>query len=591
MLANNFYHFPFINTIRRLGGIFMLLSVLSTFHVWHVSAEGNTLYAKPEATGSGDCSTWGNACSLQEALTAAESGQEIWVMAGTYTPGTDRTATFQLINGVALYGGFNGSEDERDDRDPSANPTILSGDIGAEGIKNDNAYHVVTGSGTDGTALLDGFTITLGFAFDYDPNNKGGGLYNNAGSPTLNNVTFTANSACLGGGMYDYNSSPVLTNVTFDNNTVNEWSGAGMYNYNSNPVLTNVTFINNRTEGSTNPNGGGMYNFQSNPILTEVYFVNNYAYLDGGGMYNDISNPILNNVAFIGNSANLGGGMYNGNGFTEINHSDPVLNNVTFSENSAFYGGGMYNDKYSNPTLTNATFTGNTANYLGGGGISNWGGNPTLTNVTFSGNTANGMFNLESHPVIRNSIFWGNTIGEIYNYMSTTIISDTIVKDGCPAGSTCAGVLDVDPDLAPLGDYGGLTPSMALSPGSPAIDAGNDATCATTDQRGVPRPQGAHCDLGAVEYKTVTLSGNTGAGRVILSYFDETQKIIHAIDSGDYVFTVSDHWTGTVTPLKPCLAFTPVSRSYSKLLVDQTDQDYAAMPDQCWSISLPLTRR
>jgi hypothetical protein len=569
----------------------ILISLIMPYGLSRVSATINVLYAKPEVSGNGDCSSWDDACSLQEALAAAESDQEIWVMAGTYTPGTDRTDTFQLLNGVALYGGFNGTEAERDDRDASANPTILSGDIGTVGNNHDNVYHVVTGSGTNGTAILDGFTITLGFAFDYDPNNKGAGMYNDTGSPTLNNVTFTANSACIGGGMYNYNSSPVLINVTFDNNTVVEWSGAGMYNYNSNPVLTNVTFSNNRTEGSTNPNGGGMYNFQSNPILTGVHFVGNYAYLYGGGMYNDISNPILNDVTFMGNSANLGGGMYNGNGFTEINHSDPILNNVTFSANSAFYGGGMYNDKKSNPILTNVTFTGNTANFEGGGGISNWGGNPTLTNVTFSGNTANGMFNDECNPIIRNSIFWGDTNGEIYNYMSSPTISNTIIKGGCPSGGLCTDVLNINPNLAPLEDYGGLTPTMALPPGSPALDAGNDATCPATDQRGVPRPQGAHCDLGAVEYKTVTISGNTGAGRVILGYIDETYKIIHSVESGDYTLTVSDHWTGIVTPLKPCLAFTPVSRSYSKLLVDQTDQDYTAAPNPCWSIALPLTCR
>ena len=87
----------------------------------------------------------------------------------TYTPtaGTDRSATFQLIDGVSIYGGFAGSEASLGERDWETNETILSGDLlrddGPDFTNNsDNSFHVVTGSGTDGTAILDGFTITAG---------------------------------------------------------------------------------------------------------------------------------------------------------------------------------------------------------------------------------------------------------------------------------------------------------------------------------------------------------------------------------------------------------------------------------------------
>ncbi len=89
---------------------------------------------------------------------------------------------------------------------------------------------MVTSSGTNSTAVLDGFIITAGQA-NGNTGNDGGGMYNYDSSPTLTNVTFSGNSAPYGGGMYNYNSSPTLTNVTFSGNSATE--GGGMLNYNS----------------------------------------------------------------------------------------------------------------------------------------------------------------------------------------------------------------------------------------------------------------------------------------------------------------------------------------------------------------------
>jgi len=101
---------------------------------------------------SGTCGIapdWSFPCDLQYALTTvAVSGDELWVAAATYKPTatTDRRATFQLRNGIALYGGFAGWESARDLRNPAANVTTLSGELGVAG-NGDNSYHVVTGAG------------------------------------------------------------------------------------------------------------------------------------------------------------------------------------------------------------------------------------------------------------------------------------------------------------------------------------------------------------------------------------------------------------------------------------------------------------
>jgi hypothetical protein len=278
-------------------------------------AAGTIRYAAPG--GTGDCSSWSNACTLQQALTAAGDDDQIWVKKGVHYPDTTglinpRTATFTLKNKVAIYGGFAGTEALLSQRNWRGNLTILSGDIDQNDTNTDgnyiaentthiqgaNAYHVVTGSGTNNTAVLDGFIITAGQADDYAnwPNERGGGMLNLGGSPTLSNLIFSGNFAVFyGGGMTNYNSSsPILTNVTFSGNSATSGSGGGMFNANlSSPTLTNVTF-----SGNSASSGGGMRNENnSNPTLTNVTFSGNSA-TNGGGMYNYSSSPTLTNVTF-----------------------------------------------------------------------------------------------------------------------------------------------------------------------------------------------------------------------------------------------------------------------------------------------------
>ena len=128
-----------------------------------LAPQASILYVTP--TGAGNCSGWGaDACGLQKALNDAVPDDEIWVMMGTYKPTVDgiRDISFGLKTGVAVYGGFDGTETLREARNPAKNFTILSGDIGTAGDSSDNSYHVVTASGVGPTAVLDGFTITAG---------------------------------------------------------------------------------------------------------------------------------------------------------------------------------------------------------------------------------------------------------------------------------------------------------------------------------------------------------------------------------------------------------------------------------------------
>ena len=278
------------------------LFVCLFFLVNHVVAYANTLYVNDDASGNNDGTSWANAyLDLQSALTSATSGDDIWVAAGTYVPttDTDRTATFQLKSGVAIYGGFAGTESTVSERDWATNTAILSGDIGAQGDDTDNSYHILTGSATDSSAIVDGFTLTKGRA-DGDSaamQHQGGGMYNDAGSPTLKNVIFTDNfSQGNGAAMANWNGSHLtLSNATFSNNQAKGYAGA-VFNKKSSPTLTDVTFESNRASVS----GGGMYNqSQSSPTLTNVVFRGNRAYWAGAMINEYSSHAILNNVLFI----------------------------------------------------------------------------------------------------------------------------------------------------------------------------------------------------------------------------------------------------------------------------------------------------
>ncbi len=178
--------------------------------------------------GDNDGTSWADAYrDLTTALATATNPAEVWVAAGTYTPGANRTDSFQMETGVALYGGFSGVETSLAQRNIAANPTILSGAI-ADGTVTNNAYHVVDASTVGATAVLDGFTITGGYADGVGNGHwLGGGIRMSSGSPVIRNTTIRGNVATHGGGVYVDDGSPLFDNVTFIGNTADR--GGGLY--------------------------------------------------------------------------------------------------------------------------------------------------------------------------------------------------------------------------------------------------------------------------------------------------------------------------------------------------------------------------
>ena len=235
-------------------------------------AAGATIYVDDDAVGANTGSSWTDAyVFLHDALAAAANGDEIWVAEGIYkpdhgagiTPG-DREATFQLVNGVTLRGGYAGlGKPDPYARDVQLYEAVLSGDLNGNDVGWDNydanSYHVVTTDSVGGSTVFDGFTITSGYASgvypgDLDPHTKGAGMYSIYSYHIIRNCRFTKNkqrteggdsSNVGGGGMYNYGGGPTILNCDFIENMSGEWGGA-VYNRGSwGTQFVNCRFIGN----------------------------------------------------------------------------------------------------------------------------------------------------------------------------------------------------------------------------------------------------------------------------------------------------------------------------------------------------------
>jgi len=240
--------------------------------------------------------TWAAAFNdLNQALAVYSDGDQIWVAKGTYYPTatTDRTATFSITKGLSLYGGFNGGETVYTMANPTANPTILSGDIGIPGNAADNSYHVVTYSSPATTGLtMDGFTITGGNANQGYPastvptsSNTGGGflelsISNFFQSAFITHCTFTSNFAVYGGGFGAYgdglNSATFYSIVycTFTNNAAFVGGGGASLGYNNDWSVSNFDMCVFISNNSINSQGSAIATMLTNGttsnMLTQV---------------------------------------------------------------------------------------------------------------------------------------------------------------------------------------------------------------------------------------------------------------------------------------------------------------------------------
>jgi predicted outer membrane repeat protein len=347
------------------------------------ASRSDILYVDAEASGNMDGSSWANAYQdLSIALESIHPFTEIWVKKGTYKPGNFRSDFFLLPPNVSIFGGFDGTETERIQKNPAVNETILSGDIGITGDGSDNSFHIVVPSAG---SHLEGFTIQDGNATENfsDSRGKGAGLHAKGVTFSISECIFKNNRARQNGGAIYGEYSIINTtsctfsdnkggaiflsycelddvNSSFQNNSADS-SGGAIDSQNSNLSLTGTSFYNNQVL-STN-GGGAIYLYDGELNLTQCVFSLNLAPLNGGAIYAQYAEVNSSQCLFSSNQNTSN----NGGGAITLKFCTMIDGNSTLSYNSSASNGGALYASDSNLTLTKSHFSNNTSSYSGGG--------------------------------------------------------------------------------------------------------------------------------------------------------------------------------------------------------------------------------
>ncbi|BBO68828.1 hypothetical protein DSCA_27580 [Desulfosarcina alkanivorans] len=488
-----------------------------------------------------DGTTWATAkASLQAAIDAATENDEIWVRSHTY----GLSAEVDVDKILFVYGGFAGTEIQRDSRDWVARPTVIDG------------QDTVRCMNMNAAATVDGFTFTHGSAVN------GGAILVSADGATVANSSIQNSSATGSGGGVYCSRTTNLNGCTILNNTAGE-NGGGIYTISSNSTTISDCLISgNTTSRSTDGGGGGIYNDAGfSPLITGCTIRGNITAGHGGGIHNNERNDArISGCTIILNSASKnGGGIYSGQN-SSINYARPEITNCVIANNHAASGGGLYSDEASDTDMINCTIAGNTASSHGAGlYLAYRNSYAAVMNSIFMGNVLDGGGYSDIEFVYYDGIAGSsfNNLKLLYNNFS--MLDASWHNAGAPQK---IGNMAVSPDFTdyngPDGDpLAGGDSDYHLSPESGLLDVGIESyatyslTAPCDDLEGNERPQGMGYDLGAYETlistPTYTLTATVfgGFGTVTPTggtYYDGTEVLLTAEPDDGYQVAA---WSGT----------------------------------------------
>ena len=328
-----------------------------------VKIRSGVLYVDASHTsGTKDGSSWATAYdTLTAALSAAQSGQEIWVADGVYYASTpeaspsagDKYKYFDLPGGVAIYGGFAGDETSLDERDPDTHLTILSGDLdqndlnrsdnitdtAAEIVGNNTWLLVATDSDSD-DFRLDGFVLTGAKTDVATGSGNWAGIFitNGANNGVIANCKFRGfDSAGSGGALYNLSTGLVLENCEFSGNRTD--ANGGALASSKALTLTDCVFQSNSALG----HGGAVHLSGSTHLIRRCVFQGNSCEMDGGAIsFTDGGNAAITNCLVTGNSAYGGTSNSNGGAFAVGSASTLTITSSTICSNNSEYSGGAF---------------------------------------------------------------------------------------------------------------------------------------------------------------------------------------------------------------------------------------------------------
>jgi hypothetical protein len=377
---------------------------------------------------------------------------------------------------------------------------------------------------SSGSLTLRKITLTNGYSA------SDGGAIVNAGALIVEDSTIQNSTAVLSGGAILSIGPVTITNSTLTGNRAAS-AGAVYPRFSAaRTVIINSRLRDNHAT-STNPDvgwGGAILPWDGADVTIQGGEITSNTAIFGAGIHNRFSNSSvsLSGVRVSGNQASRGGGIYNQAGVVSIS-------GVSLFTNSATFGGGVFNF-LGTVTVNNTTLCCNDAS--DGGGFFNTEGVMIATNTTFSRNIARGggssIFNEGGAITLTNATLSRDSanLGVIYQFSTQPLTLKNVVLNAAQTGDNCDGnftagrvppasagfnwsddasctayfnqpgdTTNADPKLGPLAANGGPTPTHLPASDSPLRDAGQCVAGITVDQRGVPRPQGVACDIGAVE--------------------------------------------------------------------------------------------